>query len=91
MQAILTKYIPATNHRGSRIKASCERGSIMVSAGMMAGSVEENHIEAAGELVAKFVKEDVKRYATQDNPWNSPRVVGCLPTGDYCHVFHSVK
>ncbi len=30
MQAIKTKYIPATAVHGSRIKAECERGSIFI-------------------------------------------------------------
>lgn len=30
MQAIKTKYLPATNTKGSRIKASCEAGNIIV-------------------------------------------------------------
>lgn len=31
MQAILTKFLGPTNHRGPRVKASCEAGSIIVS------------------------------------------------------------
>jgi hypothetical protein len=31
MQAITTKYISATNTKGSRIKATCEAGSITIS------------------------------------------------------------
>jgi hypothetical protein len=30
MQAIITKYLSATNSRGSRIKATCEAGSITI-------------------------------------------------------------
>ena len=30
MQAIITKYLCPTNHRGARIKASCQAGSITV-------------------------------------------------------------
>ena len=30
MQAITTKYVSATNTRGSRIKASCQAGSISI-------------------------------------------------------------
>lgn len=30
MQAIITKYIPATNTRGTRIKATCSPGSITI-------------------------------------------------------------
>jgi hypothetical protein len=31
MQAILTKYIGATNTKGSRIKATCDAGSVTIS------------------------------------------------------------
>lgn len=31
MQAIITKYIPPTNYKPSRIRAKCERGSIILS------------------------------------------------------------
>lgn len=30
MQAIITKYLCPTNHRGSRIKASCQAGSLTI-------------------------------------------------------------
>lgn len=30
MQAITTKYLGPTNHRGSRVKATCEAGSVIV-------------------------------------------------------------
>ena len=30
MQAIITKYLPATNSRGSRIKATCSSGSVTI-------------------------------------------------------------
>lgn len=33
MQAIVTKYLPATSTRPSRIKAWCDRGSITIGSG----------------------------------------------------------
>ena len=30
MQAIITKYLPTTNSRGSRIKATCSSGSVTI-------------------------------------------------------------
>ncbi len=53
MQAIVTKYIPATNYRGSRIKASCAFGSVTIPyphelTGMAV------HRAAADALVAKL-------------------------------------
>jgi len=87
MQAILTKYLPATNFRGSRIKAQCDRGSITIPYPSEAGEV--SHVMAADALVAKFVKEDEKRYGTTVNPWSRPRVCGGLHNGTVAHVFIS--
>lgn len=90
MQAILTKYLGATNFRGSRIKASCARGSMMVSYPYEL-SGDAVHVYAADLLVKKFVAEDAKQYQTpaEKNPWNRPRLVGQLPSGDHAHVFTS--
>jgi hypothetical protein len=85
MQAIITKYLPATNFKCSRIKASCERGSIIIDY-PHDRSGDDCHILAADMLVAKFVKEDVKGYGTTKNPWNLPRVCGGF-NGDMAHVF----
>lgn len=87
MQAIVTKYLGPTNFRGGRIKASCERGSITVSYPDHLRMGDEAHAYAADCLVAKFVKEDAERYGTHVNPWTRKRVVGCIPSGEYVHVF----
>lgn len=84
MQAIITKILPATNTRPTRIKASCERGSITVS--YYHNGAEHGHIDAANALIAKFVRQDGER---SPNPWTTPRVCGQLPSGDYAHVFVS--
>lgn len=88
MQAILTRYLPATNTRGSRIKATCERGSITISYPSECHG-EAAHVRAADALVAKFVAEDIKRYGAgaEKNPWQRPRVCGGLPDGSWAHVF----
>lgn len=90
MQAIVTKYLPATNTKPSRIKAQCERGSITISFDCELG-VDDTHKCAAKALVGKFVTEDAKQYGTKPaaNPWNKPFVTGCLPSGNYAHVFTS--
>lgn len=88
MQAILTKFLCATNVKGSRIKATCERGSITLPC-YDDRTVEQNHITAAQALVDKFVEEDKVRYGTHKNPWSTPRVAGTLPSGDVAHVFKS--
>ena len=85
MQAIETKYLGPTNVRGSRIKASCGRGSITVSCDD-ALNTEDAHIAAVDALIAKFVKEDEKRYGTNKNPWSNKRVCGGTKKG-YVHVF----
>ena len=87
MQAILTKFLSATNFRGARIKGTCERGSITIIYPHEAQMGDDAHVLAADALIAKFVKEDEKRYGTNKNPWSFPRVCGQLPSGDYAHVF----
>lgn len=89
MQAIHTKYISATNTRGSRIKARCERGSITIDYPHELGPGGPAHAEAARQLVAKFIKEDVEKYGSRPdaNPWAGPFVTGGLPDHSYAHVF----
>lgn len=92
MQAIITRCIPATNTRGSRIKAACARGKVLVSYNVNASESDEMaHVRAASVLVARFAVEDFAKYGTphNENPWNRPRVVGQLPSGEYAHVFVS--
>ena len=49
MQAIITKFLPATNFKPSRIKATCERGSITISADSVLTG-EALHIAAVNAL-----------------------------------------
>lgn len=88
MQAIITKYLPATDRLSSRIKATCARGSVTVSY-PHEFSGDAIHAYAANKLVEKFVAEDVKQYRTPPakNPWAKARVLGTLPSGDVAHVF----
>lgn len=90
MQAITTKFLPATNYKGSRIKAECDRGSITVSYPYEL-SGEACHIWAVDQLIAKFVKEDSARYGSDQNPWSRPRVCGQLKSGEYAHIFADEK
>lgn len=53
MQAIVTKWLSPTDTRGSRIKAKCQAGSIVVPWDDGLG-VEENHKAAAAVLIAKL-------------------------------------
>jgi hypothetical protein len=53
MQAIVTKFLGPTNHRGSRVKAWCEAGSVTVSWDH-AKDVGGNHDAAAEALIRKL-------------------------------------
>jgi hypothetical protein len=88
MQAIRTKYLPATNSRGSRIKATCERGSITIPYPYDL-SGDEVHREAVRQLLARFIKEDSEGEngcPPERNPWNRQFVTGGLPDGTVAHV-----
>ena len=52
-QAIETKYLPATNNRGSRIKAMAWAGSVTVPYDY-ALDADGNHKAAADALIAKY-------------------------------------
>ena len=92
MQAITTKVLPATNTKPTRIRATCERGSIIVSADSISGDQmngsESTHVKAAQLLVERFANEDLKEYGSpiESNPWMRQRVVGGTKDG-YAHVF----
>ena len=75
MQAITTKYFGPTDHRGSRVKAVCEAGSLTV-AWDDALSSEENHALAATTLA------NALGWLNDASALNS----GALPDGSYCHV-----
>ena len=53
MQTIQTKYLSPTNTKGTRIKASCDDGSITVSRDYGA-NVEDDYLRAAKKLKAKM-------------------------------------
>lgn len=52
-QAIITKYLGPTNSRGSRVKASCEAGSVTIDWNDALDSLE-NHAAAALALATKL-------------------------------------
>ena len=86
MQAITTKYLPATNCKGSRIKATAERGSITIGYPHEL-SGDECHREAVRQLLDKFAKEDAEKYSSkyEDAHWGE-FVTGQIPGGDWVHV-----
>lgn len=79
-QAIHTKYLPASNTRPARIKATCGRGSLTLPI----RQADTAHIDTARALCDKFCKQDGR---TEGNPWNDPFVSGGLPDGSMVHVF----
>jgi len=90
MQAIQTKYLPASRYMRSRIKAVCDRGSITISYPHEL-SGDEVHRQAVRALVAKFISEDEKEHSTpaSRNLWGSAFVSGALADGSMAHVFVS--
>lgn len=71
MQAIQTKYLCPTNSRGSRIKATCEGGSVTVGYDH-ALNIDDNHRAACEALITKL---------GWTAPYYSPMVGG---TFDHC-------
>jgi hypothetical protein len=71
-QAITTKYLGPTNHRGSRIKANCAAGSLTIGWDDR-WNQERNHIQAAMQLAKKL-------------NWEFKFHGGCDARGDYVFV-----
>lgn len=78
MQAIITKFYGPTNHKGSRMKATCDAGTVWMSYeyGL---NIDGNHAKAAKMLIDKL-------------GWNTDYygelVMGGLPGNQgYAHVF----
>jgi hypothetical protein len=69
MQAIQVKFLPPTNFKGSRYKAWCERGSIIIGSDFEFDG-EANAKAAARALIARFLDEDKRRFGSVvQNPW----------------------
>ena len=77
MQAIRTVYLPPTNHRTSRIRATCGAGSLTVAYDHEL-DLDGNHVRAAISLVNQLNWLDYGEWIT-----------GCLPDGSYAHVCKS--
>lgn len=88
MQAIQTKYLPPTDTKGARIKATCERGTRTIPYPYEL-SGDSVHREAALQLIERFVSQDWKERATppSQNPWKRAFITGGLPDGTMAHVF----
>ncbi|NBV78014.1 hypothetical protein EBR66_07650 [bacterium] len=89
MQAIVTKYLGATNSRGSRIKATCEAGSATVAYDYGLSDYER-HKQACDALRLKLAKASAKGTGQdyKKSPWLWPMVGGGMPGGyGYAFVF----
>ena len=75
VQTIVTEFIPCTNTRPSRVKATAEAGSVVVSWDH-ALNVDENHARACEALIEKM---QWKRLGDC--------IGGQLPKGGYAFVF----
>jgi hypothetical protein len=88
-QAVLTKVLPCTDTKPTRIKAFCSRGSIVVS--YHADVLEtdrEAHERAFKALIAKFRAEDKDRPKETKNPWAREYIMGGMPnSSSECFVF----
>ena len=90
MQAIYTKYLPPSNTRSSRIKATCDAGSLTIP--YPHGFDEEGaHVEAARLLCVKLDDANQAKYGPESGrTWSKPKACGGLPgNGGYAHVFQT--
>lgn len=67
MQIVTTKYLGPTNHRGSRIKATCWRASVTVTYDYSLSS-DNNHRHAVCVLLNKINKDDAKGLKWEPEP-----------------------
>ena len=75
MQAIETRYLPATDHKPARVRAICAAGSIIVPYDYDAPHGEGPHLTAALALCAKL-------------GWNEVQLVsGAVPSNPKGYVF----
>ena len=87
MQSIQTKYLSATDTRGSRIKAKCARGSIVIPFPHEL-SGDDIHRAAVLALVTRFLDEDSSKGTPREtNFWNRSFASGSLPDGSMAHIF----
>jgi hypothetical protein len=87
MQSIQTKFLSATESKGSRIKAKCARGSVTIPFPHEL-SGDDIHRAAVLALVTRFLDEDEsKGIHRETNFWNRSFVSGSLPNGSMAHIF----
>lgn len=90
MQAIITKFIPPTNTRPARYKATCERGSLTLSANYKLDA-NENHRAVCDALCAQFDAKDFAEYgigaSRSKHTWSRPKAGGQIPSGEFVFCF----
>lgn len=82
MQAILCKFLPATDTKDYRIKAKCAAGSLTIDQPSDKDGQSAARI-AAEALIKKLGWTEQNGY--HDDGW----LGGCLPSGDYVFVCNS--
>ena len=84
MQAIETKWSAP-----GKIRAKAWRGAHTFNIPQNLHDDRERHVWAAKELGKMFQAEDQKEYGAEDagSNWASPIVSGCLPSGNWAHVY----
>lgn len=89
MQAIITKVIPATNTRPTRIKATCGRGSLTVAFPHEL-SGEACHVYVVERMCELFDEQDRKKRGSKSchkGSWSRPKASGQIPSGEYVFCF----
>jgi len=78
MQAIVTKFLPATNHHGSRVLAKCQAKRMSVPWDH-SKHVEENHGAAALALATALGWSDYGKWSGGALPDDSGYAFVCVP------------
>ena len=79
MKAIQTRYLPCTNHRGSRIKATAEGVKPLTIGYPHECDYSQAHKRAAQALADRQTKDGYG--------WQLPLAGGALPNGDWAWIF----
>jgi hypothetical protein len=80
MQAIQTRYFGPTNHRGARIKAWAQAGSITIP----------YPYELSGQACHRMAAELLALKCQWDTPFYGELLGGQLENGDYAFVWNNV-